>query len=381
VLVFVPVLMSLYFALALLEDSGYMARAAFVMDRLMHLLGLHGKSFLPMLVGFGCTVPAVYATRTLENPKDRILTALLVPFMSCGARLPVYVLFAAIFFPNDGGLVVFALYALGILTAIVLGMAMKRTVFRTKEQAPFVMELPPYRLPTLRGIWLSVWERTGSFVKKAWTIILATSVVIWLLLAIPVKPGAEFAQADVADSAFAAVSGAIAPAFQPLGFGSWQASGAIVTGFLAKEVVVSTLSQTYGVQEAEPGEEAAEPSTFFEDIGGILTGFVSAAVDTLKSVPLIVGINLFEAEDEPEPTALMNSVRASFAASSGGSAALAALAFLVFVLIYTPCVTAAAALRHELGTKWTLFSVLGQLALAWLMALVVFQGGRLLGLG
>jgi ferrous iron transport protein B len=383
VLVFVPVLMSLYFALALLEDSGYMARAAFVMDRLMHLLGLHGKSFLPMLVGFGCSVPAVYATRTLENPKDRILTGLLVPFMSCGARLPVYVLFAAIFFPNDGGLVVFTLYALGIVTAIILGMAMKRTVFKTKEQSPFVMELPPYRLPTLKGVWLSVWERTSGFVKKAWTIILATSVVIWLLLSIPVKPGAAFAQAGVADSAFAAVSGAMAPAFQPLGFGSWEASGAIVTGFLAKEVVVSTMAQTYDVEEAGAGEEAgaAASTTFFEDIGGILASFAGAAVDTVKSLPLIVGINLFEAEEEPEPTALMSSVQRSFEASSGGHAALAAAAFLVFVLIYTPCVTAVAALRHELGTKWTLFSVFGQLALAWLMALVVFQGGRLLGLG
>ncbi len=160
VLVFVPVLMALYLALAVLEDSGYMARAAFVMDRLMHALGLHGKSFLPMIVGFGCTVPAFYATRTLANKKDRILTALLVPFMSCGARLPVYVLFAAIFFPENSGAVVFALYLLGIVTAIVLGIVSKNTLFKGKEQSPFVMELPPYRFPTFRAVLTKMWQKT-----------------------------------------------------------------------------------------------------------------------------------------------------------------------------------------------------------------------------
>lgn len=383
VLVFVPVLMSLYFALALLEDSGYMARAAFVMDRLMHLLGLHGKSFLPMLVGFGCNVPAIYATRTLENPKDRILTGLLVPFMSCSARLPVYVLFSAIFFARDAGLVVFAMYTLGIVTAIVLGILMKNTLFKTKEQSPFVMELPPYRLPTLKGIWFSMWERTAGFVKKAWTIILATSVIIWLLLSIPVKPGAEFANVDTGDSAFAAVSGAIAPVFAPLGFGSWESSGAIVTGFLAKEVVISAMMQTYNASEVELSAESelAQSTTFLQDVGGILSSFAVAAVDTVKSIPLVIGINLFPAEEEPANTALMDRVAAGFAASSGGHAQLAALAFMVFVLIYTPCVTAVAAMRHELGTKWMLFSVFGQLALAWLMALAVYQIGYALGLG
>ncbi|MDY0019305.1 MAG: ferrous iron transporter B, partial [Anaerolineae bacterium] len=172
VLVFVPVMMSLYLALALLEDSGYMARAAFVMDRLMHMLGLHGKSFLPMIVGFGCTVPAFYATRTLENEKDRILTGLLVPFMSCGARLPVYVLFAAIFFPDNAGAAIFWMYIIGILVAIVLGVVLKNTVFKGKEQSPFVMELPPYRLPTFKAIWFHMWERTSSFVRKAWGLIM-----------------------------------------------------------------------------------------------------------------------------------------------------------------------------------------------------------------
>ena len=378
VLVFVPVMMSLYFALAVLEDSGYMARAAFVMDRVMHALGLHGKSFLPMIVGFGCTVPAIYATRTLANKKDRILTALLVPFMSCGARLPVYVLFASIFFPRKSGAVIFWLYMLGIITAIVMGVVLKNTLFKGKEQSPFVMELPPYRMPTLKGIWFHIWERTGAFVNKAWTIIMFTSVIIWVLLAIPVGGEGSFADTDVVDSAFAAASRAIAPALKPLGFGDWQASGALVSGFVAKEVVVGTMAQVYGVEEAE---EEVETPTFFEDVGEIVTSFIGATGDTLKSIPLIVGINLFEEEEEVEPTALMVAVREGFETASGGHGALASMAFMVFVLIYTPCMVAIAAERQELGDKWTLGSVFGQLALAWLMAFVVFQGGKLLGLG
>ncbi len=378
VLVFVPVLMALYLALAVLEDSGYMARAAFVMDRLMHALGLHGKSFLPMIVGFGCTVPAFYATRTLENEKDRVLTGLLVPFMSCGARLPVYVLFAAIFFPENTGAVVFALYLLGIVTAIVLGIVFKNTLFKGKEQSPFVMELPPYRMPTLRGIWFHMWERTGAFVRKAWTIILATSIVIWFLLAIPVGGGGSFADTEVDDSAFARASAAIAPVFKPLGFGDWRPTGALVTGFVAKEVVVSTLAQVYGVGDVE---EAAEPTTFFQDVGEIVTSFFVAVWDTIKSIPLILGINLFGEDEEQEPTDLMAAVQEGFETSSGGHGALAAFAYLVFILIYTPCMVAVAAERQELGTKWMWFSIVGQLVLAWLLALVIFQGGKLLGLG
>lgn len=378
VMVFVPVMMFLYLALALLEDSGYMARAAFVMDRLMHALGLHGKSFLPMLVGFGCTVPAMYATRTLENEKDRILTGLLVPFMSCGARLPVYVLFAAIFFPQNAGLVVFSMYFLGILTAIVLGIILKNSLFKGKEESTFVMELPPYRLPSLRSIWFHMWERTYSFMRKAWTIIMATSIVIWFLLAIPVRGGASFADTDVSNSAFATVNEWVTPALAPLGFNSWQASSALMTGFLAKEVVVSTMSQVYAVAGAE---EVAAPTTFFEDLGEIVTSFVSATGDTIKSLPLIVGIDLLDEEAEEEPTALMHAVRAGFDESSNGHGALAALAFMVFVLIYTPCMTAVAAEKQELGAKWMWVSIIGQLTLAWLMAFAVYQGGLLLGLG
>ncbi len=373
VLVFVPVLMSLYLALAILEDSGYMARAAFVMDRLMSVLGLHGKSFLPLIVGFGCTVPALYATRTLEHQRDRILTGLLVPFMSCGARLPVYVLFATIFFPQHAGLVIFSLYFIGILTAITLGIVLRRTLFRSKDVAPLLMEFPPYRLPLVKNIWRYVWERTSAFIRNAWTVILAASVVIWFLMAVPISGSGSFASTDVDDSAFAAISGAVAPLFVPLGFGSWQTTGALVTGLLAKEVVISTMAQVYHVEQVDA---AVEPSTFFQDIAEIGVTFVRATLDTIKSIPLIAGINLFEAEAGADQTDLMTALRTNFEVTSGGYGALAAFAFMVFVLLYTPCVASLAAERHELGPQWMWFSVVGQLALAWLVALVVFQGGR-----
>ena len=378
VLVFVPVMMFMYVALAILEDSGYMARAAFVMDRLMHALGLHGKSFLPMIVGFGCTVPALMATRTLDNEKDRILTGLLVPFMSCGARLPVYVLLASIFFPHNSGMVVFWIYVLGIVMAILIGLLLKNTLFKSKEQSPFVLELPPYRVPTLKGIWFHTWERTSAFVQKAWSLILVTSVIIWLLLALPVTGGNTFADVPVEGSAFAAMSKGISPAFEPLGFGEWEMSGSLVTGFVAKEVVVSTMMQVYDVEEAE---ESAESTTFFQDLGQILTSFFGAVWDTIRSIPLIIGIDVFDGEEEAEPTALMQAVEGSFNESSGGHGALASVSYMAFVLLYTPCMVAVAAERKELGSKWTWFSVIGQLVVAWLVSFVIFQGGLLLGIG
>ncbi len=375
VLVFVPVLMMLYMALAVLEDTGYMARAAFVMDTLMSRIGLHGKSFLPLMVGFGCSVPAIYATRTLENEKDRILTGLLVPFMSCGARLPVYVLFAAIFFPQYGGLVVFSLYLLGILTAILIGIILKRTLFHDEEQSAFVMELPPYRMPAIKSIWLHMWQRTRAFLESAWTVILGVSVVIWLLLAIPVGGGGSFADTEVDESLYATVSGVIAPALEPLGFGNWESSGALVSGFVAKEVVVSTLAQVYGVEEVS---SEVQPTTFLEDVGAIVMGFIQATVDTIKSIPLIVGINLLDEEEEEPPSSLMLAIENGFEEASGGYGALAALSFMVFVLIYTPCMVAASAEKHELGAKWMWVSIIGQLLLAWGMAFLIFQGGKLL---
>jgi ferrous iron transport protein B len=377
VLVFVPVMLSLYFALAILEDSGYMARAAFVMDRLMHSLGLHGKSFMCMIVGFGCTVPACYATRTLENEKDRILTGLIVPFMSCGARLPVYVLFASIFFPHNSNTVIFLLYLTGIAAAIMLGVVLNKTLFKNRERSPFVLELPPYRMPTFRNIWYLMWWRTSAFVRKAFSFIMITSIIIWLFMAIPVN-GGSFAETEVEHSSFAYVNRAISPIFQPTGFASWQNSGAIVTGFVAKEVVVGTMGQIFKVEEAE---ENLAATTFFEDLGEVISSFFTAVADTIKSLPLIVGIDLFEGEDEDTNTELMAVVQTHFEEVSGGHGALASLAFMVFILLYTPCMVAVAAQIQEFGAKWALFGALMQLAVAYISAVIVFQGGLLLGLG
>ncbi|MBG0771365.1 MAG: ferrous iron transporter B, partial [Anaerolineaceae bacterium] len=294
------------------------------------------------------------------------------------ARLPVYVLLASIFFPQNSGLVVFLIYVLGIVMAILIGLLLKNTLFKSKEQSPFVLELPPYRVPTAKGIWFHTWERTSAFVHKAWSLILVTSVIIWLLLALPVTGGSSFADAPVGDSAFAAMSEGISPAFSPLGFGEWEMSGSLVTGFVAKEVVVSTMMQVY---EVEGAEEAAEPTTFFQDLGDILTSFIGAIWDTIRSIPLIVGIDVFAGEEEAESTTLMQAIEVGFDRSSGGHGALAAISYMAFVLLYTPCMVAVAAERKELGGKWTWFSVIGQLVVAWLVSFVIFQGGLLLGIG
>jgi len=377
VLVFVPVMLSLYFALAILEDSGYMARAAFVMDRFMHSLGLHGKSFLCMILGFGCTVPAILATRTLEKEKDRIVTGLLVPYMSCGARLPVYVLFASVFFPQNSGTVIFLLYTTGIVVAMVLGVILSRTLFKKHERSPFVLELPPYRMPTLRNIWFLMWERTSTFIRKAFSLIMITSIIIWLLMAVPVN-GGSFAEAEVEHSSFAYINRGIAPIFQPTGFASWQNAGALVTGFVAKEVVVGTMGQIFKVEEAE---EEITSTSFFEDIGEVVSSFFTAVADTIKSIPLIVGIDLFEGEDEDANTELMAIVNNHFEEVSGGHGALASLAFMVFVLLYTPCMVAVAAQIQEFGAKWALFGAFLQLVVAYISSVMIFQGGLLLGFG
>ena len=367
VLVFVPVLLFLYFFLALLEDSGYMARAAFVMDRLMRSLGLHGKSFLPMIVGFGCTVPAVYATRVLENEEDRKLTGFLVPMMSCGARLPVYTIFAAAFFPQNPAQFIFAMYLSGIAFAILTGVVLKRILFANKPPAPFVLELPPYRLPTLKGILIHMWERTSLFLRKASTIILAVSIVLWFLMNIP------WGVDDPADSLFGKASAVIAPVLAPAGFGEWQAAGALTTGFVAKEVVVATMSQIY-VGEAEE-EEIEEPTTFLQDLGDIGVDFWNATVDTVKTaISIIPGVDLMGAEEEEEEdTALMAALRQAFTP-------LQAVAFNLFVLLYIPCMVALAAQIHEYGKKWALLNATYLTALGWLVATIVYQGGRLLGL-
>ena len=375
VLAFIPVLMALYLALAVLEDSGYMARGAFVMDRLMNRIGLHGRSFLPLMVGFGCSVPAIYATRTLTSRRDRILTGLIVPFMSCGARLPVYVLFAAIFFPQSSSLVILGLYLLGIGVAIAVGLALQRTILPVTTTGGLIMELPPYRLPHGRSIRYNMWLRTRAFLQHAASLILLTTVAIWLLTAIPVGGQGTFAATPMADSAYGRVSAALTPVLRPLGFGSWEAGGALISGLVAKEVVVSTLSQTYGT--GSPAV-ASETTTFIEDLQEIISSFGQAILDTLKAIPGMFGLTI-GAKAEVSAPGLSSAIRDSFETTSGGHEAAAGLAFMVFVLLYTPCMATIAAERHELGTRWALFSLAGQLVVAWIVAFAVFQIGVLVG--
>ncbi len=377
VLVFVPILLALYLALAFLEDTGYMARAAFIMDRVMRGVGLQGKAFLPMLVGFGCTVPAVYATRTLEDERDRILTSLLVPFMSCGARLPVYVLISAVFFPDHAGFVVFGMYLLGIVVALVIGLILKRTLLPVTSHAPTIMEMPPYRLPTFRTIWFHTWTRVKAFIGGAGSLIFGTMIVVWLLMSIPVGGTGTFADTDVDNSAFATISGVVAPAFVPAGFGTWEAAGSLLTGFVAKEVVVGTMAQVYGVEE--PDAVGSDPS-ISDSAREIATGFGGAMLGALKATPGIIGIDLVDDDGADEPSSLMATIRVSFEESSGGRGAAAALAFLVFVLLYTPCMAAVGAIRQETSARWMWMSIFGQTAIAWAFAVVAFQGAKVLGL-
>lgn len=316
VLTFIPIIFLMFLVLSILEDCGYLARAAFVMDKFMNkFVGLQGKSFIPMILGFGCCVPAVMATRTLDNERDRILTMLIVPFMSCSARLPVYAIFTAAFFSAYQGWIVFSLYILGIIVAIISASILKKTYFKG-DSSPFVMELPPYRLPTVKGSLIHMWERGSVFLKKAGTIIFAAAVIIWLLSSLPV--GVETgSQASVLGQ----IGTAISPIFEPLGFGNWQASISLITGLLAKEVVVGTMGTLYGV-----GEE----------------GLVAAV--------------------------------------QGIFTPLSAYAFIVFVLLYIPCLAVIATIKRETNSwKWAGFSAVYTFAVAWIVSFIIYQGGLLLG--
>lgn len=390
VLVFVPVLLFLYLALAVLEDSGYMARAAFVMDRVMRWMGLHGKSFLPMIIGFGCTVPAVYATRTLANEKDRKLTAFLATFMSCGARLPIYVVFGAAFFGTASGNLVFGMYALGILVALATGFVMKRTIYKSQPPAPFVMELPPYRLPRPKDVWNQMWERTRGFLIKSGTVILGVSLALWLLMAIPAHPDmGQFSQVRASDSLFGRISGLIAPAFKPAGFGTWQSTGSLMTGILAKEVVVSTMSQIYA---GESHLDREISSSFSEDLVSVGVDFGQAALltiqETINIIPRTINlipfvdvgeVSFFPDEGDVEDTTrLENSLINAYSVSAGSPEAgsIAAVAFNVFVLLYVPCMAAVGAMRQEFGSRWMWAQIIYTLTLAWVAAVVVFQVGK-----
>ena len=388
VLVFVPVLLVLYLAIGVLEDSGYMARAAFVMDRVMRAMGLHGKSFLPMLVGFGCTVPAVYATRTLNHESDRRLTGFLVTFMSCGARLPIYVLMGAAFFGAQAGNLIFAMYLLGIVVALVTGWLVKRTVYRNQPPQPFVMELPPYRAPRVRDVWRQTRERTGEFVRKASTVILVTSIIVWLLMAVPATPNGQFNDVPPQDSAFAAVSATIAPVFAPAGFGNWQATGSLLSGLVAKEVIVGTMTQIMVSGGGEPAAVPEEAPTLAGDLRFTAESFMAAVAQTVQEIVNIVPrtLNLIPVVHMPEAqfatadtgaedtTALEGALQSVFTP-------LAAVAFTVFVLLYTPCMSTLAALRHEFGGRFVGAQIAYTLIVAWVAAVIVFQAGTLLGFG
>ena len=311
VLSFLPIIVTLFFFLSLLEDSGYMARVAFVMDKLLRKIGLSGRSIVPMLVGFGCTVPGVMASRTLPSERDRKMTILLTPFMSCSAKLPIYAFFTAAFFPKYGALVMIALYFGGIIMGILMALIFGKTMFKG-EAVPFVMELPNYRLPGAKNVGQLLWEKAKDFLQRAFTVIFVATIVIWFLQTFDLHLNIV---TDSKDSILAVLAGFIAPVFGPLGFGDWRFSTALVTGFMAKESVVSTLS--------------------------ILFGSTAALVDVLSP--------------------------------------LAAVCLLTFCLLYTPCVAAIASVKRELGGKWAAGVVIGQCVIAWIAAFLVKIVGFLIG--
>ena len=307
VLSFLPVIVTLFFFLSLLEDSGYMARVAFVMDKLLRKIGLSGRSIVPMLIGFGCTVPGVMASRTLPSERDRKMTILLTPFMSCSAKLPIYGFFAAAFFPGHGAVVMVSLYFLGILMGIFMAFLLRGTMFRG-EPVPFVMELPNYRMPGAGNVVRLLWEKARDFLQRAFTVIFVATIAIWFMQTFDIHMNVV---TDSHESLLATVAGGIAPLFAPLGFGDWRISTALVTGFMAKESVVSTLS--------------------------VLFGSTELLMETLSPV--------------------------------------AAVSLLVFSLLYTPCVAAVSSIKRELGGRWALGVVLGQCAVAWIAAFVVYLVG------
>jgi ferrous iron transport protein B len=371
ILTFVPGLVALFMFLAILEDSGYMARAAFVMDRFMRYIGLHGKSVIPLMLGFGCAVPAVYATRTIGNHRNRLLTALLIPFMSCSARLPVYVVFALAFFGTRASTVIWLLYVLGVVIAILVGFIFSRTILKPEENSAFVLELPPYRWPTLKSLAIHTWDNTRDFIKNAGTVILAISIILWFLLNLP------WGVTRQEDSYFGQVSTAITPALEPAGFGSYETSGALLTGLIAKELVVSTLSQIYtGTEVDEAGLATPEVTPpLSSQVANIVVGFFQATADAARSlISIIPGINLLDEEGTVEDTSLSQALQSRFSP-------LSAFAFLIFVLLYIPCMATIGAIKEEFGGRWAASAAIYQTAIAWLAAVLVFQGGRLLGIG
>ena len=358
IMTFLPGLIILYIFLALLEDSGYMARAAFVMDKAMRAFGLHGKAFIPMILGFGCNVPAVYATRTLDNPRDRLLTTLLIPFMSCSARLPVYVVFGMAFFPERVSLMIWGLYTLGVVVALMTSLIAQRVLFGNQPPSLFVLELPPYRLPTWRSIWTHTWEHTREFITKAGTVILAMSMVLWVLLNVP------WGVQNPRHSLFGQVSGRLAPALAPLGFGTWEATGALISGMVAKEVVITTMSQIYVGEETTSGSDMG---SWREDWDTLVVGLGRAMVDAgRRLINILPGVEIAQPATNEYDLSLARVLRGVFTPA-------AALAFVAFVLLYVPCTATLGAIHQEFGRRWALFSAAYQTAVAWGVAFVVYR--------
>lgn len=317
ILTFLPQIAILFLCLSILEDSGYMARAAFITDRFLRKLGLSGKSFIPMIMGFGCTTPAVMATRTQENINERRMTILLIPFMSCGAKLPIYALFAGVFFAAHQGLIVFSMYIIGFLLAIIIGLILKKTYFKS-NQAPFIMELPAYRLPMFSSVMKNTWDKCKGFLIKAGTIIFAMSIIIWLLQSF--TPTLHYTD-DSSVSLFAYLGGLIAPIFKPLGFGNWKTGVSLLSGLVAKEAVVSTMLVLYSA-----ANEAALS-------GAILSAFTP----------------------------------------------LSAFSFMVFCLLYMPCISAFVTIKKETGSiKWAIASAVMQCTVAYIVSFLIYQIGSLI---
>lgn len=318
VLVFVPQIFILFFFISLLEDSGYMARVALVMDRIMESVGLNGKAFIPMMIGFGCNVPGIMAARTIETPRERLLTILLTPLMSCSARLPVYALFVGGFFAGHKAFIVLSLYVLGIVVALILAKIFSTTLLKS-ETSLFVIELPPYRLPQFQSLWRSTWDKGKGFVRKAGTFIFAGSVFIWLLSYV----GPNGLKVDMDHSYLASIGNILAPILKPIGFGTWQAAASLITGFLAKEAIISTMNIIYFA----PNDASLQ---------GLLSHYFTP---------------------------------------------LAAYSFMVFILLYIPCLATVATIYKETGSKkWTAFSIGYALTIAYILSLVIYQGGKLFGL-
>ena len=345
---FIPVIACLYLFLSFLEDCGYMARAAFVMDRLMRAIGLPGKSFIPLIVGFGCNVPAIMATRTLENRRDRIMTVMMAPFMSCGARLPVYALFAAAFFPHGGQNVVFALYLIGIAFAVLTGLALRHTLLKG-DASPFVMELPPYHLPTLKGIVIRTWDRLKSFVVRAGRIIVACVVVLNMLGSLATD--GTFGHENTERSVLAGIGRAITPAFAPMGLSedNWPATVGLFTGIFAKEAVVGTLDALYTSLAAEDGGRAAEGTADAFDLGaGLLAAIATIPQNLAQLADALTDPLGFSAANTPDREAAAESqgvgVGTFGAMASRFDGQIGAFAYLLAVLLYLPCVSAMAAI-------------------------------------